>query len=127
MPLISHRSDSILVVLCAVEILMVALTKWTSAKQRRILERKLQGKALDTLASEDREQVIAETFQEFSQTFYRKLELIVTTYHIPALASWVVLTGKRRATPWYYFGVSVAFWFFLVVTLLRFAIAVPTP
>src|ERR1041385_701901 len=93
----------ILAVLCVVELCMIAIVRRSTSQMKRTLDRILAGQSLDQLEPEQREAMFSKAAQEFSQTIYRKLELLVIGYHLPALASWVAITRKRTTSPTYYF------------------------
>ena len=96
--------------LVAIEIICMLVLRWTASRQGRILQRHLAGRAMESLNESEREEVLSSVRAEFDPTVHRKMELLVITYHLPALASWGIVTRQSTTPPLYYFAVTMAFW-----------------
>jgi hypothetical protein len=112
---------TVLAILATIEIALVLVLLVTTAQRRKILEANLRGQPLETLNPTQREAVLSQSDSEFSKnkTLYRVVEMLVVMYHMPALASWTIFTRKPATPPPYYYGVTIVFWFLVVITVTK--------
>ena len=96
--------------LLAIEIVSTFVVMWTASRHGLIFRRHLAGRAMESLDESEREDVLSKVAAEYDLTLYRKIELIVIAFHIPALASWGIATGQSVTPPLYYYAATMAFW-----------------
>ena len=113
---------TILAVLASIEIALTLVILVTTAQRRKILDTNLQGQSLETLDPVQREAVLAKSDSEFSKNkpLFRVVEMVVVMYHMPALASWTIVTKKPATPPPYYYGVTIVFWFLVALAIRKF-------
>jgi hypothetical protein len=105
--------------LFAIEIISILVVRWTASRQRRLLQRQLAGRTMESLDEPQREKVLSTVAGEYDQTIYRKSELLVIAFHIPALASWGIATRQSTTPPLYYHAATMAFWLALVFGFIK--------
>jgi hypothetical protein len=101
------------------EILSTLVLMWTVSRRRQILQRLLAGCPLESLDEVDCEQVLRSVAAEYDGSVYRKIDLVVIAFHLPALASWGIATGRAKTPPIYYYTCTVLFWFGVLVGLIK--------
>jgi hypothetical protein len=102
---------TIAAVLWAIELGMIAILKCSTSQLKKTFDRELNGRILDKLSAVEQEAAFSCASEKHFKTVYRKLELFVIAYHLPALASWVSLTRKTTTPGVIYFGITFLFWF----------------
>jgi hypothetical protein len=95
------------------ELLCTLLVTWTFSRHRAILRRHLGHRVLEDLDAAENETIRRAVATEYERTLYRKVDLLVIAFHLPALASWVAATRQRTTPRVYYHLVTVAFWLVL--------------
>ena len=106
-------------VLVAIEIISILISMWTRSRHRQILHRHLGNQLLDSLGEPQRQQVLRAAATEYNRTLHRKIDLLILTFHLPALASWGGITRQSRTPPLYYFLVTMGFWFALLFVAIK--------
>ena len=92
----SKFAPTLLDSLILVETLSTVILKWTSSRYRRVLEQHLSGRSIESLSELERKQVESTAANHYNRTAYRKIELVVITLHLPALASWAGLLASLQ-------------------------------
>jgi hypothetical protein len=107
------------IALIVAEILSTLLVMWTGLQRRRIQQRHLAGRSMESLDDSQRQEMARNAGAEYDRTIQRKVDLLVIAYHLPALASWGAITRRSSISPLYYYGVNMLFWFVVFFVAIK--------
>lgn len=105
--------------LIAIEVVTTLIAKWTSSHGRDDLQRRLGGRPLESLSEAEQESILEAVHADYNQTPYRKIDIAIFAYHMPALASWGIFTGRSAVSLFYYYPVTITFWFVIGLGILK--------